>query len=269
MNLYREISMKTAALGENWRQGKRWAWRHLNFAHPGGRSERNDAEPVISAMAQRAHPVAKAPARTLVEHRKDEMKAQSATLDAARTAWEAHDRTRVTPASNAGALFRAPVHRVHNGLHAITPIIIVQDADKAVDFLERAFGFRENYRLTTREGKVAHCELQLEDSIVNLGESMDGWPTHGLVAQLHVKDPDALFDQAVLAGATAVVPMADTCLGSREGRVADPIGNVWIIATHTEEVSTPEMQRRMAAQSGTTRRYDPAAAGGYEGLVKL
>lgn len=242
--------MKAAALEENWRQTKRWAWRHLNFAHPGERADRgNLARPTSPMAAQRGVSIAATLTRTLAEHRRDEMNAQGAALDAARTAWEEHSR--VTPAIAAGeqgAVFKAPASRIPQHDHSITPSIIVHDADKAIDFLERAFGIRENYRLTTREGKVAHCELQLEDSIVNLVESMDGWPAHGLIAKIHVKDSDALFDQAVMAGATAVAPMTDMVFGSREGRVADPFGNVWIIATRTEEVSPQEMQRRMAAQ---------------------
>jgi PhnB protein len=243
--------MKTVALEENWRQLKRWAWRHLNFAHPGGRDDHADPARLISATtAQREIRVVKTLTRTLAEHRRDEMNAQGKALGAARTAWDEHSRIRVTPAIDAGehdALFKTPV-RAPQGFQSITPNIIVDDADKAVDFFKRAFGIQENYRLTTREGRIAHCELQLEDSIVNLGESMDGWPARGLVAQIHVKDSDALFDQAVMAGATVVVPMTDMFFGSREGRVADAFGNVWIIATRTEEVSPQEMQRRMAAQ---------------------
>jgi PhnB protein len=244
--------MKTAALEENWHQLKRWAWRHLNLAHPGGKADRGDPARLTSAMtAQREIPAEQTLTRTLTEQRSDEMDAQGAALQAARAAWEKHNGTRITPAIDTGehdALFEIPVRRVPQCFHSITPNIIVQDADQAIDFFKRAFGVRENYRLTTREGKVAHCELQFEDSIVNLGESMAGWPAHGLVAQIHAEDSDALFDQAVMAGATVVVPMTDMFFGSREGRVADPFGNVWIIATRTEEISPQEMQRRMTAQ---------------------
>jgi PhnB protein len=244
--------MKTVPLEENWRQLKRWAWRHLNLAHPGGRADRGDPARLTSAMtAQREVPGAEILTRTLAEQRSDEMDAQGVALQAARTAWEEHSGTKIASAIDAGeqgTLFKTPVRRVPQRFHSITPNIVVQDADQAIAFLKRAFGIRENYRLTTREGKVAHCELQLEHSIVNLSESMDGWPARGLVAQIDVEDSDALFDQAVMAGATVVVPMTDMFFGSREGRVADPFGNVWIIATRTEEVSPQEMQRRMTAQ---------------------
>jgi PhnB protein len=133
------------------------------------------------------------------------------------------------------------------GFHTITPNIIVDDAEQAVKFLQAAFGFAENFRLTLSDGKLTHVEMQLGDSIVNLGESMQGWPAHGLVAQIYVEDSDALFARAVNAGATELMPMTDMFFGSREGRVADPWGNVWTIATLIEEVEPAEMQRRMKA----------------------
>jgi PhnB protein len=136
---------------------------------------------------------------------------------------------------------------IPEGFHTITPNIIVDDAESAIAFLKRAFGATEHYRLTMSDGKLAHCELALGDSIVNLGESMEGFPAHGLVAQIFVEDSDALFDRAVAAGASVVMPMTDMFFGSREGRVSDPFGNVWTIATLNERVSPDEMQRRMSA----------------------
>jgi PhnB protein len=136
---------------------------------------------------------------------------------------------------------------IPQGFHTITPNIIVNDAESAISFLKRAFGATEHYRLTMSNGKVAHCELALGDSVVNLGESMEGFPAHALVAQIYVEDSDALFDRAVAAGASVVMPMTDMSFGSREGRVLDPFGNTWTIATLKERVSPDEMQRRMSA----------------------
>jgi PhnB protein len=136
---------------------------------------------------------------------------------------------------------------IPKGFHTITPNMIVDDAEQAVKFLEAAFGFIENYRLTMSDGKLTHVEMKLGDSIVNLGESMEGWPAHGLVAQIYVEDSDALFKRAIAAGAKEMMPMADMFFGTREGRVGDPWGNVWTIATLKEEVEPLEMQRRMKA----------------------
>jgi PhnB protein len=77
---------------------------------------------------------------------------------------------------------------------------------------------------------------------------MEGWPAHGLVAQIYVEDSDGLFKCAIDAGAKELMPMTDMFFGSREGRVADPFGNAWTIATLKEEVAPEEMQRRMIAQ---------------------
>ncbi len=134
------------------------------------------------------------------------------------------------------------------GFHTITPNIIVDDAEEAIAFFKHAFGAAESYRLTLSDGRIAHCEMKLGDSIFNLGTSMQGWPAHGLVAQIYVQDSDALFNRAVQAGATVIMPMTDMFFGSREGRIADPFGNVWTIATLLEEVAPAEMQRRMKAE---------------------
>ncbi len=133
------------------------------------------------------------------------------------------------------------------GFGTVTPNIIVDDAEAAIAFLKRALGMTESYRLTLANGRVTHCELRLGDSFVNLGESMEGFPAHGLVAQIFVEDSDALFERAVGAGATVIMPMTDMFFGSREGRVADPFGNVWTIATMKERVAPQEMQRRLSA----------------------
>ena len=134
------------------------------------------------------------------------------------------------------------------GFHMITPNIIAEDAERAVDFLKRTFGATENFRLTLSDGTVTHCELKIGDSIINVGTAMEGWPAHGLIAQIFVEAPDALFEQAVQAGATALMPMTDMFFGIREGRVSDPFGNVWIIATLKERLAPEEMQRRLRAE---------------------
>jgi PhnB protein len=135
-----------------------------------------------------------------------------------------------------------------NGFHTITPNIVADDAEGAVAFLKKAFGAAENYRLTTSDGKITHCELQLGDSILNLGAAMEGWPAHSLVAQIYVEDSDTVFERAVQAGAKIIMPMTDMFFGSREGRISDPFGNVWTIATLKEAVAPEEMQRRMKAE---------------------
>jgi hypothetical protein len=73
------------------------------------------------------------------------------------------------------------------GFHTITPNIIVDDVEQAAEFFKKAFGASETYRLTLSSGQITHCEVRLGDSIFNLGASMEGWPAHGLVAQIYVE----------------------------------------------------------------------------------
>lgn len=134
------------------------------------------------------------------------------------------------------------------GFHTVTPNIIVNDGPNAIAFLRQAFGAEELVRLCLPDGKIVHCELQIGDSRVNLGEAMEGWPAHGLVAQVHVADSDEVFARAIAAGAKVTMPMTDMFFGSREGRVTDPFGNTWTIATRKELVSYEEMQRRINQQ---------------------
>ena len=137
------------------------------------------------------------------------------------------------------------VNPIPTGFHTIAPNIIVKNVEAAVSFYRRAFGAEEILRLSMPDGKVVHCELKFGDSRVNLGESMEGWPEHTLLAQIFVADSDAVFAQALNAGAKVLSPMADMFFGSREGRVLDPFGSTWTISTHKEDVSVEEMQRRL------------------------
>ena len=140
------------------------------------------------------------------------------------------------------------VKAVPEGFHTITPNIIVNDAQAAIAFFKSAFGAEERLRLTMPGGKIVHCELQIGDSRLNLGEAMEGWPPHPLLAQIYVEDSDVLFARALAAGAKQIMPMTDMFFGTREGRVIDPFGNTWTISTRKEDVSPAEIQRRIDSQ---------------------
>ncbi|MBN3789987.1 VOC family protein [Burkholderia sp. Ac-20353] len=133
------------------------------------------------------------------------------------------------------------------GFHTITPNTIVSNVADAVTFYKKVFAAEEILRLTAPNGKVVHCELQIGDSRINLGEAMDGWPEQPLLAQIYVSDSDATFAQALKEGATELSPVNDMFFGSREGRIMDPFGNTWTIATHKKVVSADEMQRLVTA----------------------
>jgi PhnB protein len=134
---------------------------------------------------------------------------------------------------------------IPDGFHTITPNIIIDDVANAIEFYKKVFGAEEKVRLATPDGKIVHCELAIGDSRLNIGEAMEGWPAHPLLAQIYVADADAVFEQAVAAGAKVVTPMSDMFFGSREGRVSDCFGGTWTISTRKEIISTEEMQRRL------------------------
>lgn len=136
------------------------------------------------------------------------------------------------------------------GCNSVVPNTIVRDVAEAVAFYSKVFGAEQVLRLTTPDGKVAHCELRIGDSRINLGEAMEGWPEQPLLAQIYVADSDATFALALKEGASELSPVTDMFFGSREGRVLDPFGNTWTIATHQKDVSAEEMQRQLNAMYG-------------------
>ena len=137
------------------------------------------------------------------------------------------------------------------GYHSVTPSIIVPDAAQAIDFYTRAFGAEEVSRVPGPDGSIMHAEIRIGDSIVMLGEENEQWgtksplSTNGNPGSLHiyVPDADAAFARAVGAGATVRYPLEDAFWGDRYGKVADPFGHEWGIATHVKDLSPEEMQR--------------------------
>src|ERR1700733_8309806 len=134
---------------------------------------------------------------------------------------------------------------IPEGFHTITPNLIVQGVEKAIEFYKKAFGAEEKLRLSLPDGTIVHCELAIGDSRLNIGEALDGWPAHPLLAQIYVEDSDALFERAVNAGARGIMPMTDMFFGSREGRLVDSFGGTWTISTRKTMVSPEEMQRML------------------------
>lgn len=138
-----------------------------------------------------------------------------------------------------------PVDFKPEGFHSLTPNTIVSDADRAIAFYQEVFDAKMIRCLRGSAKTVVHCELEIGDSRLNLAEAMEGFPEHALMTQLFVADSDAVFARAVAAGAKVLAPVTDMFFGFREGRVLDPFGNTWTIATKKEVVSDEELQRRL------------------------
>lgn len=131
-----------------------------------------------------------------------------------------------------------------DGYHSITPYLVVDDAARLIDFLVQAFGAEELERFAAPGNRVGHAELRIGDSLVMLGDARPEHPAMEAMLYLYVDDVDATYQIALSSGAEAVQPPQDQFYGDRSGGVKDPCGNVWYIATHIEDVSPVELQRR-------------------------
>jgi PhnB protein len=140
-----------------------------------------------------------------------------------------------------------PVQPQPEGYHAVTPYLVVSDAARLVEFLQAAFEGRETERLDAPNGRIAHAEVRIGDSVVMLGEARDGHKARPCMLYLYVADADAVWQRAVSAGATAEQSPQDQFYGDRSGSVIDPCGNEWWIATRIENVPPDELHRRAAA----------------------
>jgi PhnB protein len=138
------------------------------------------------------------------------------------------------------------VKPIPTGYHTVTPALNQADAAKAIEFCKKAFGAKERMRMPGPNGKIMHAELQIGDSIIMLNDAMQE-PAQPAGLFLYVPDVDKTVAKAVKAGATLVTPVQDMFWGDRFGRIEDPVGNKWGIATHREDVPPREMKKRAAA----------------------
>jgi PhnB protein len=147
------------------------------------------------------------------------------------------------------------VQSIPAGYTGVTAYLIVRGATRALEFYQKAFGATEVLRLAGPNGTIAHAEIRIGDGHVMLAdenvdtgyrgpEALGGSPVSMM---FYVQDVDARFAQALAAGATVKHPVKDQFYGDRSGSVTDPFGYVWTIATHVEDVTKEEMDRRLAA----------------------
>ena len=150
------------------------------------------------------------------------------------------------------------VKPIPDGYGAVTPYLIVNGAARAIEFYKQAFGATETFRMEGPGGRVGHAEIKIGDSHVMLADEHPEMGARGPQAfggspislVLYVEDVDAVVNRAVEAGAKLTRPVANQFYGDRTGGVEDPFGHAWYIATHVEDVSEEEMQRRAAAKYG-------------------
>ncbi len=139
------------------------------------------------------------------------------------------------------------VKSIPAGYHTVTPYLTVSNAAELIEFLKKAFDAREKERFQRPDGAIGHAEVIIGDSVIMMGEPMDGCVPTTSAFYLYVNDADAMFKQAIEAGAVSVMEPAGQFWGDRLGAVKDRFGNSWNIATHMEDVTQEELQRRMEA----------------------
>ena len=157
------------------------------------------------------------------------------------------------------------VKPIPEGYHSVTPYLVIRGAAAAIDFYKKAFGATELFRFPAPDGKIGHAEIKIGDSPIMLADenpdmgykspqSLGGSPVSLMI---YLEDVDTVFNRAVEAGATVREAVQDKFYGDRNATVTDPFGHNWHIATHKEDVSPEEMERRVKAAS-------KAASGGGE-----
>ncbi len=146
-----------------------------------------------------------------------------------------------------------PAKGIPKGFHTITPGLVVKGADRAIDFYKKAFGAEETMRMSGPDGKsIMHAELKIGDSIFFVS---DEFPDMGALSpqsiggtpcalHLYVTDVDASFKKAVDVGAQVKMPVTDMFWGDRYGKIQDPFGHAWGLATPKEELTPEEIRQR-------------------------
>jgi PhnB protein len=151
----------------------------------------------------------------------------------------------------------AKANPIPAGYHSATPYLTLNDCASAIDFYKKAFGAQEIMRMEASPGKIGHAEIKIGDSILMLADEMPGAGNRSPKSLggtssgvfLYVTDVDSSYKRAVDAGAKSDMPPADMFWGDRFGKLTDPYGHSWMIATHQEDVAPAEMQKRMQQES--------------------
>jgi PhnB protein len=139
------------------------------------------------------------------------------------------------------------VKPIPEGQHSVTPYLVVTGAEKLIKFLEQAFGGKCVEKMQGPAGAVAHAEVKIGDTIVMLGEQNERAKAYNATLYHYVTNVDETHRRAVDAGAKVLIEPTNMFYGDRAGAVIDPCGNHWHIATHIEDVSPEELQKRMQA----------------------
>jgi len=156
----------------------------------------------------------------------------------------------------------AKTQSIPAGMTAVTPHLIVAGAAEAIEFYKKAFGATEEARMPGPDGRLMHAAVRIGDSTVMLVDEMPEWGALGpkslkgtpVTIHLYVEDVDAVVERAVKAGAKVTMPVADQFWGDRYGKLEDPFGHHWSVATHVRDVSMEEMQDAMRQMAKSMKK---------------
>lgn len=146
------------------------------------------------------------------------------------------------------------VKPIPDGYHTVTPYMMHKDSARAIDFYKKAFGAEEIMRMPGPDGKLMHAEIKIGDSVMMLSDQAEQCPSKAPDPEqgtstsffLYVEDIDASFKVAVDAGCKSTMEPTDMFWGDRFGTVRDPFGYDWSLATHKEDLTPEEIQKRQA-----------------------
>jgi len=150
------------------------------------------------------------------------------------------------------------VKPIPDGMQSVTPHLICAGAADAIEFYKKAFNAVEVVRLPGPQGRLMHAMIRIGDSAVMLVDEMPEWGALGpnslkgspVTIHLYVENVDAFVKRAVDAGAKITMPVADMFWGDRYGKLEDPFGHHWSVATHIRDVSPDEMMQEMKKMGG-------------------
>jgi len=136
------------------------------------------------------------------------------------------------------------VKPIRDGFHTVTPYLFTEGAARLIDFMTVAFGAKVISRQDRPDGAVMHAELRIGDSMLMLGEGGGEFGPMPTSIYLYVVDCDTVYQRALAAGGISVFNIRNLPSGERYGAVRDPCGNIWWVATHVEDVSPEEEEKR-------------------------
>jgi len=149
----------------------------------------------------------------------------------------------------------ASVKPIPEGYRSITPYLVVKGAARAMEFYKQAFGATEILRIPGPNNTIMHAETRIGDCVIMLADEMPNGPYRSPEAfggspvslMIYIENVDDVFNRALSLGSRQTRAVEDQFYGDRSGNLIDPFGHVWTVATHVEDVSPEEMQRRMEA----------------------